>query len=355
MRALLDAKARENLHPELVTCDFSASLIAAAGAVFGEDVIGIDGFHVMQELNNGIRRDLLDFRSRQFTGEICELFGLRDWVHHIQDLATGGMAIPLAVTTAGAPPTIDACHASSHASWQFTTSLVDLLKVPEPLPFFRALADFLERIEKQGNDRERSFVKEVQSWIPKARYTSKGMNRVQLTMLKKLKVLYLGYRAGLNEESQRFYKDHWILFFQPERMTSPRRARLDQFLARYPQLRVYREMTVQVGEIYRLPAGDIDGHQVTSLRERPEFSSKWNTAIRTIKDHAPQVLRFVEVFKRNPGLPKRCRANMEWYNHRFKTPFKAGNNLVKKDRLMARLRLQLRGSVEWQIEVVKVH
>jgi len=309
---------------------------------------------VMQELNNGIRRDLLDFRDWYFTTEIRELFGLRDWVHGIQGLIAGGMAIPLAVDAAGLPPVVDDRHPSSSACRDFTTALIDILKVDEPAAFFTTFSAFLATSAASDDARIRGFVKDMQSTIPRVRYTSKGMDRVKQTMLKKLKAMYLGYRGGLDEKSKHFYKDHWILFFQPERMTDPRQERLDQFLARYPELRVYRELTLQVGEIYRLPVDAIDGSQITTLEARPDFSDKLKTAIQTIKDHAAQILRFVDVFKRNPDLPKRCRSNMEWYNHRFKTPFKAGNNLVKKERLMHRLRMQLHGNVEWHLEPAQV-
>jgi len=132
-------------------------------------------------------------------------------------------------------------------------------------------------------------------------------------------------------------------------MTVKRQERLDAFLNRYPELCIYRNMTLQVGEIYRLPAEQIDGHQIHDLEERSSFSDRLNTAIRTLKKNAESILRFVDLFKKHPDLSKKCRANTEWHNVRFKHPFKAGNNLVKKERLLARLRAQLDGVVSWHI------
>ena len=68
----------------MAVCDFSPSMMGGIRDVFGEDVLCIDGFHVMQELNNGIRRDLLDFRDIRIKAEINELFGLRDWISRVQ-------------------------------------------------------------------------------------------------------------------------------------------------------------------------------------------------------------------------------------------------------------------------------
>jgi hypothetical protein len=132
-------------------------------------------------------------------------------------------------------------------------------------------------------------------------------------------------------------------------MTAARQERLDAFLARYPELNVYRSMTLQVGEIYRLPPDQIDGHQIHDLEENKAFSDRLNTAIGTLKKNAASILRFVDLFKKHPMLPRRCRANTEWYNVKFKRPFKAGNNLVKRERLLARLQTQLHGTVEWHV------
>ncbi|MHA1378749.1 MAG: hypothetical protein ACTSRG_10240 [Candidatus Helarchaeota archaeon] len=74
------------------------------------------------------------------------------------------------------------------------------------------------------------------------------------------------------------------------------------------------------------------------------------TAIWTLKKHKLKIIRFVDVFKKYPDLPKACCSNMEYYNSRFKRPFKRGNNLLKKERLISRLNMQFAGKVEWFLE-----
>jgi len=336
-------------NPDLAVCDLSPSMIGAIRDVFGEHVLGIDGFHVMQELNNGIRRDLLDFRDNLFKIEIRELQGLRDWISRVQEGIAKDMEVPAAINVVGLVPSIDPGHEASKSSSEFTCQALDLFKLDDPSTFFRELISFLDRNERASCKYIQQFVHDMRPAIPKLRLTDKGMLRVQNTILKKLKAVYLGFRANLEEDSTKFYKDHWILFFQPEHMTSKRQERLDAFLARYPDLSMYRQMTLQVGEIYRLPAEQIDGHQINDLEEQVRFSERLNTAIRTLKKHAASILRFVDLFKKHPELPKRCRASTEWLNVRFKHPFKAGNNLVKKERLLTRLRAQLHGRIEWRI------
>ena len=197
-------------------------------------------------------------------------------------------------------PGINTMHLSSKASFQFTNETLALFKQGDPNRFFEELVQFLDSNEDSDKECIKRFVHNVRPTIPRLRFTDKGVVRVQKTLLKKMKAIYLDFRATLEEENTAFYKDHWILFFQPERMTGPRQERLDAFLGRYPELNVYRRMTLQVGEIYRLPPEQIDGHQITALEENTSFSDRLNTAINTLKKNAASILRFVDLFKKHP-------------------------------------------------------
>jgi hypothetical protein len=324
-------------------------MIGGIRDVFGENVVGIDGFHVMQELNNGIRRDLLDFRDHRFKREIKELHAMRDWVTRVQKKIDDGTSASTAITKAGTVPGGYPGHGAGRVARDFTSRLFRLFKHKDPTTLFHHLSLFLGKNDNDEHEQVKHFVQSVRSTAPRLRFTDKGKIRVQNVLFKKLKALYLGFRAKIEEENTAFYKDHWALFFQPERLTFKRQERLDAFLNRYPELSAYRTMTLQVGEIYRLPAEKIDGHQINDLVEQPSFSERLNTAIRTLKKNAENILRFVELFRKHPNLPKKCRASTEWYNVRFKNPFKAGNNLVKKERLMLRLQAQLHGNVTWRM------
>jgi len=171
--------------------------------------------------------------------------------------------------------------------------------------------------------------------------TLKGMNRLKLELLRKLKKLYLTFRARLEEKSRHFHQQYWCLFIQPENLFKERGRLLKEFLAEYPALREYRDMTLLVGEIYRRSIQDIDGHQIDDLRIKPYYSKKLQTAIKTLKKHKNSILRFVEVFKEDPTLARSCRANMEFFNRRFKAPFQHGLNRTKQAHLLAKLQLQL--------------
>jgi hypothetical protein len=124
-----------------------------------------------------------------------------------------------------------------------------------------------------------------------------------------------------------------------------------EFLKMLPTI---QDEKLKVDAIFKLVNQSMEiADKLTILRLTSEggvsFSERLNTAIRTLKKNAENILRFVDLFKKHPSLPKKCRASTELYNVRFKNPFKAGNNLVKKERLMFRLRAQLHGNVAWQM------
>ena len=349
--ALLEQlKADYRIQPELVVCDLSPQLIGAIQAVFGENVVQIDGFHVMRELNTGIKRDLLDFRAHRFQTEIRELKTLRAWVTSVQKQLNQAGNFSEALNHVKLLPQVPPDHLTSRKCMEFTANLVDLLRIDTPALFFPALGAFLRGASPSADPPRAAFSQELLTYLPKNQLTRKGMERTKQLVLQKVKAYYLGFRSELEDQSRQFFKDHWVLFFQPNKLTTKRAEKLKTFLATYPELQIYRQMTLQVGEIYRLAPEQIDGHQIDALTESPTFSEKLNTAIRTLKKYKASILRFIALYKREPHLPKACRANMEQFNARFKAPFTRGNNLLKKDRLLARLNCQLAGKIEWLLE-----
>lgn len=248
------------------------------------------------------------------------------------------------------PPQIPPDHLISQKCAQLTIDLVALLRLDISALFFQALTAFLTALCASTDPEQVTFAQALLNRLPKNQTTRKGMERTKRVVLQKLKGYFLTFRSELEAQSSQFFKDHWVLFFQPNKLTPRREAKLKNFLMQYPELQIYRQMTLQVGEIYRLPPEKINGHQIDALQESPAFSDKLNTAIRTLKKYKTQILRFVDLYKREPHLPKACRANMEQYNTRFKAPFTRGNNLLKKTRLLARLNRQLTGKIEWLLE-----
>lgn len=302
-------------------------------------MLNIDGFHVMQLLNNGIRRDLLDFRDRAFQAEVRELLALRRWVSKVQgEVKATGQPAPEILA---APPPVDPSHGASTTCLNVAQQALSLLARATPTSFFADFRAFVTRLAQEGGDAALAFCTSLQATFPKRQPTPKGQARARGEVLKKLKTFFLAYRSALQEESLAFYRDHWVLFFQPERLTEKRAAKLAAFLAKYPALQEYRDLTLLVGQIYRLAPTSIDGRQLDTLEPHMHYSVKLQAAIRTIKTYRNDILRFVEVFKRRPGLPKRCRANMEPLNLRVKAPFRRGKNCTKQPHLQAKLQLQL--------------
>lgn len=342
-RTLITVRTQAPIEPFIITCDFSPSLIAAIKEVFPNSAVQIDGFHVMQELNNGIKRDLKLYARREFREEIDDFLALRAFLYTLQierkktDL----------LTTAQIPPIkeIKRSHVDAWTCKEIIENMLVMLTIQDPDTFFRTLDLELTSLLKEHGSLLSEFCDALREKFPKRKFTIKGRNRVQGELLKKLKTLCVKVRKPLQKEVSGFSKERFILFKQPEKMTKKAEEQLINFLNRHPSLKEYREMTLMVGEIYREPYHLVDGRQIDALEQKPEYSGKLNTAIGTLKKYKVQIIAFAKVFLEHPELGKACRANMEWLNKRVKAPFKASLNRQSLDHVINRMELQLGGEV----------
>ena len=141
------------------------------------------------------------------------------------------------------------------------------------------------------------------------------------------------------------------IFYQPEKLTPKRARSLIKFLKAYPELNSYRELTLTIGSIYCLPLNLIHKNIIDDLIPKKEWGAELQACIKTFKRKMADIFRFVDFFKQNPDLPKRCRANMEYQNRPVKQIFKTGNNLKCMDRIENELCLHLGGQVRNLLEV----
>ena len=342
-RTLITVRTQVPVEPFIITCDFSPSLIAAIKEIFPNSAIQIDGFHVMQELNNGIKRDLKLYAKREFREEITDFLELRAFLNALQEERKKTDLL----TTAQIPQMkeIKRSHGDAWICKEVIERMLVMLTIQEPDTFFRTLDLELAALFKKHGSLFSDFCDALREKFPKRKFTVKGRNRVQGELLKKLKTLCVSVRKPLQKEVSGFSKERFIIFKQPENMTEIAEERLSKFLERHPSLREYREMTLLVGEIYREPYHLVDGRQIDTLTQKPHYSDKLNTAIATLKRYKSEIIAFKKVFLEHPELGKACRANMEWFNKRVKAPFKASLNRQSIDHVINRMELQLGGEV----------
>lgn len=342
-RTLITVKVRAPIDPFIITCDFNPSLIAAIKEVFPNSEVQIDGFHVMQELNNGIKRDLKLYAKRAFREEIAVFLDFRTFLNTLQEKRKTTELL----RTTQIPPLkeVKRSHANALICKEVIERVLVLLTIQDPDTFFKALDLELSALLKEHGSLLCEFCDALRDKFPKQRFTLKGRSRVQGELLKKLKTLCVKFRSPLQVEVSGFSKERFILFKQPERMDDVAKEHLKKFLEKHPSLSEYREMTLMVGEIYREPYHLVDGRQIDALRKKASYSDKLNTAITTLKKYKSEITAFARVFLEHPELGKACRANMEWLNKRVKAPFKASLNRQNVDHVINRMELQLGGEV----------
>lgn len=350
VRALTHVKNEFKISPSLVVCDFSPSLISAIILVFGLGVLQIDGYHVMQLLNNGIRKDLSLFRDKIFRKEIGELLELRKWLNSIQKGLKDNMVDLLPMISH--PPKINQEHKGSDMAFKIASWILQSFNITSPPLFEQSIRKALNTLV--------SFSKEdplvvdlctsIEDQLPVRQLTEKGQLRIKQAIIKGLKRLCLNLQQPLDKKKKEFGSKSWALFFQPENVNDKREQVLNDLLCQYPELEEYREMTLQVGSIYRKSVYEITREEINGLLIQPYYSDKLKTAINTLKSHQDSIYRFIEIFKQDPSLGKESRANTEFLNRNFKAPFKHGLGCLGKEHLQAKIGLQMGCEVRWLLK-----
>ena len=342
-RALRHLRDDKGVDPDIVVHDFYPATCAGVESVYGVEKSAIDPFHVMQEVNRGIGKDLARFRDQRFASEVRELGAMTTCFSALQAQLAGGGVIPrdvLAMLPAVAPG-----HALAQLCAEVSQAALAALRIPRAAKFFPALREELEAIQCRPELPAKAFAMSVEEHVPRRATTEKARARAAADVLKKLKTMCAESRQYLQVQQAQFSREKWVLFYQPERLTPPRSRLLARFLAKYPELEPYRDLTLGVGSIYRLPLSLVSNAFIDCLPDGPAWGAELQAAIATLKGHRDEILRFREFYAKNPDLPKKCRANTEYLNQRFKAVFQSGLYLKGWDRLENELQLQMGGEI----------
>ena len=343
--ALQHAKERFVLDPDIVTVDLAPSAIAAVCQVFGRNKLQIDGFHVMQELARGVRRDILDYKKQHFTAEIRDLHRLRTWVNNTRQRLNTELTLSSDVLTEAFVK--DYQSMKNKKCFRLVKSWLPVFPASSVEIFSQLFNKRLRTTRRTSQVEKDLLLTPLKTHLPQGPITEKGRQRLQGEVFKKFKNIFLYYRRKIEEVGTEFNKHYWLLFYQPEHLTPERQHRLTTFLHKYPELTEYRQLLLTVGALYRQPLDQCSESQLDQLPVQPYFSSNLRTALETIKKYKDAILRFCTAFKNNPVLTRSCRANMEHYNRNFKAPFKKGLNRAKVTTLINKLQLQLGCEVRW--------
>jgi len=342
-RALRYLKEVKGLNPEIIVHDFFAPDCKAVTNVFGQDKSAIDPFHVMQLLNRAIRKDLSRFCKQRCGAELRDLQKLTTFVGLLQ--ATLKTTSQIALSSLPVLPTVEKGIGIASMCEKITRKVLPLLQIVDSALFFSELRKILAELSQESNLLIKAFVLALEAKLPKHALTPKAHHRMATELLKKLKKMYVEARTPLEMEQTKFNRRKWALFYQPNRLTPERATLILNFLTRYPALQSYRDLTLSVGSIYRLPLEFVKDQLIDELIIRPEWGEELKTAITTIKKHKEEILRFREFFQRHPTFPKRCRANTEYLNPLFKAIFRTGKYLKGWGRLENEIEMQLGGEV----------
>jgi len=342
-RALQYLKDIKHIEPEIIVHDFFAADCKGTANVYGEEKSAIDPFHVMQEVNRAIVKDLVHFRKRLFSTELHELQTLTTIINKLQKQfkKLNSFSQPLLQLL----PIIDPTHNIGQFCLKITKTIFALIESADPTIFFDRLNQILTDFHQDSHLALKAFAMAVEDHLPKHSITEKNYSRTIMDLLKKLKTLYNESRKPIKAQQSKFSKRKWALFYQPNKLTVDRAKMLTKFLTQYPTLQQYRDLTLTIGSIYRLPLPLLKDQIIDDLQIQENWGEELKTAIMTLKKNRDSILRFRAFFEKYPKLPKKCRANTEYLNLKLKKVFQSGLYLKGWDRLENELELQMGGEI----------
>ncbi len=340
--ALSYAKSSLGINPEIVVHDLSPSLFSAVSEIYGSEKSAADPFHIMQDLNRAIRKDLSRFQIHRFGDELKEFKDFRDYINKIQKKDPPSK---MSKDFLQKFPQCEVNHKSSVRCQTITQNILEILCLQDRQQFFYEIRKFITNLKSLNSCEISTFATNLENKFPKQTTSEKAYNRTVKEVLKKLKTLYLSFRKPIEKEKRSFNKKRWALFYQPEKLTVKRAQLLTKLLESYPELNSYRDLTLTIGSIYRLPQNMIHENLITDLLPQANWGPELHACISTFKYRIAAIFRFRDFFKKNPDLPNRCRANMEYRNVGVKQIFRSGKNLKQMRRIQNELELHLGGHV----------
>lgn len=340
-RSLAYLKKELQINPEMVVHDLSPNLISASAKVFGEEKIALDPFHVMQDLNRAILKDLGRFRKQNFTLERKELDLLKEFVIQIQKKHLSQTEQQNVIQSTK----IADSHTIAKKCLSILEKISKIYNIPAYGPFFKQLIDALAECQYDNTLPVKTLGLSLQERLPKLSFTKKAMERMKQELLKKLKTLFRDCQRPLNIEQRQFNKTRWVLFYQPEHLTPKRAELLQKFLKQYPKLNQYRDLTLSIGSIYRLPNTLVLPNLIDNCPISDTWGDELKACLTTLKRYSPAIFRFKRFFENNPEAPKKCRANMEYQNVIFGRIFGSGNYMKSMNRIEKELQYHLGGQV----------
>ena len=340
--SLRHAKETMDIHPEIIVHDLSPNIFAGVAEVYGSETSAADPFHVMQLVNRAIQKDLGYYHRQKYGKKIVGLKKLRKLICSLQnqknlpEMDQIQNDIQLKCTSD---------DFSSILCRNITKEMILLTYISDNALFFQKLRTRLQFYKADYHPEVIHFGNEMENTLPKHTTSDKACNRVKKQIYQKLKSFYLSFRKPLKQSNITFNKQRWVVFYQPENVTEKRTELLKVFLEQHPELQSYRDLTLRIGSIYRLPEDQIKEEIISGIKIRSEWGSEIVACLKTLRKHSAAVFRFRDFFSKHPELPKRCRSNMEYQNRTVKRIFRSGMYLKSMNRIQNELQLHLGGQV----------
>jgi hypothetical protein len=163
------------INPEIIVHDLSPNLISATTEVFGEDKIAFDPYHVMQNLNRAILKDLGRIRKLHFSAEKKDLDRLKENIVLLQrSFSENVKKIPKISSI-----TIENTHKIAKQCQIIAENMLKLCNIRDTAIFFYDIRNQLEEYRQCNELPILSFSLSLIEKLPKYIDSIKAMNRIK--------------------------------------------------------------------------------------------------------------------------------------------------------------------------------
>jgi len=277
--------------PKLITVDFSGSWDGPIEQVFPGSKIQRCEFHAIQLLNRAILKDLTGFGRERFASQIKELRQFSRCLKKEMPVKK------MRKTKWTCKPVLN--------SLPHYVILRKLKRIKDVTGFTNSFFGFLRKLNEGKSQFDLFFAEELTRRLPINGLTAKNLKYFKKKIFQAQRKVLRVFREQIEGEKKRFSECRFLLLTRPERLSARNQEILTQFLSDYPEFQKYRDLSLDLGEIFRLTSRRQAEKRLKNLEIWEDAHLDLKAAIKTLKTHHAELLRFHEVVASNEELNSR--------------------------------------------------
>ena len=171
-------------------------------------------------------------------------------------------------------------------------ALRKLKRIKDVSGFEKSFFGFLRKLNDGFNQFNLFFAEELSQRLPTNGLTAKNLKEFKKKIFQAQRKVLRIFREQIEGEKKRFSECRFLLLTRPERLSAANSRILNQFLTDYSEFQKYRDLSLQLGEAFRLTSRHRAEDLIKNLKIWDNAHLDLEAAIKTLKAHQVELLRF---------------------------------------------------------------